>query len=41
LRESHGRAARERVVAQFSLEAMVGRYVALYDELLGRRSAAA
>ena len=40
LRESHGRAARERVVAQFSLEAMVARYCALYDELLGRRAAA-
>ena len=39
LRESQGRAARERVVTQFSLEAMVGRYVALYDELLGRRPA--
>jgi glycosyltransferase involved in cell wall biosynthesis len=41
LRESHGRAARERVTAQFSLGAMVERYAALYDELLGRRPAAA
>ncbi len=40
LRESYGRAARERVVAHFSLEAMVGRYAALYDEMLGRRTAA-
>jgi len=40
LRESHGRAARERVAEHFSLDAMVGRYMALYDEMLGRRAAA-
>jgi len=40
LRESHGRGARERVTAHFSLEAMVGRYAALYDELLDRPAAA-
>jgi glycosyltransferase involved in cell wall biosynthesis len=33
-REAHGRAGRERVVQNFSLEAMVQRYQALYDELL-------
>lgn len=31
---AHGRAGRERVVQNFSLEAMVQRYLALYDELL-------
>ncbi len=31
----HGRAARERVEREFSLEAMVQRYVAVYDDLLG------
>jgi glycosyltransferase involved in cell wall biosynthesis len=34
LRERQGRAARERVVQNFSLHSMVGRYLALYDELL-------
>jgi len=34
LRERHGRAARERVLQNFSLDSMVGRYLALYDELL-------
>jgi glycosyltransferase involved in cell wall biosynthesis len=34
LREAHGRAARDRVVHNFSLEAMVRRYLDLYDELL-------
>lgn len=34
LRERQGRAARERVVQNFSLDSMVGRYLALYDELL-------
>jgi glycosyltransferase involved in cell wall biosynthesis len=33
LRRAHGKAARERVVQNFSLEAMVQRYLALYDEL--------
>ncbi|HWJ04850.1 MAG TPA: glycosyltransferase [Steroidobacteraceae bacterium] len=33
-RHAHGRAGRERVVQNFSLEAMVQRYQALYDELL-------
>jgi glycosyltransferase involved in cell wall biosynthesis len=37
LRDAHGRAARERVVQNFSLDAMVNRYVALYDELLADR----
>jgi sugar transferase (PEP-CTERM/EpsH1 system associated) len=36
----HGEAARERVVADFSLEAMMARYAALYDEALGRPQAA-
>jgi sugar transferase (PEP-CTERM/EpsH1 system associated) len=35
LREAHGRAARDRVVQNFSLEAMVQRYLDLYDELIG------
>jgi len=35
LREVHGRAARDRVVHNFSLEAMVRRYLDLYDEILG------
>jgi glycosyltransferase involved in cell wall biosynthesis len=34
LRELHGRAGRDRVVQNFSLDAMVQRYLALYDELL-------
>jgi len=33
LRRSHGAAARRRVVQNFSLEAMVQRYLDLYDEL--------
>ena len=37
LRRRHGRAARERVVQNFSLDAMVSRYSALYDELLADR----
>ena len=36
LRERHGRAGRERVVQNFSLDAMVSRYLAMYDELLAR-----
>jgi sugar transferase (PEP-CTERM/EpsH1 system associated) len=40
LRQCHGQAARERVVRRFSLDAMVDRYSALYDEVLGRRPAA-
>jgi glycosyltransferase involved in cell wall biosynthesis len=40
LREAHGKAARDRVVHNFSLEAMVRRYLDLYDELLGRSPAA-
>ncbi len=40
LREAHGRAARGRVVQNFSLEAMVQRYQDLYDELLGPSPAA-
>jgi glycosyltransferase involved in cell wall biosynthesis len=36
LRQAHGRAARDRVVQNFSLDAMVNRYSALYDELLAR-----
>jgi sugar transferase (PEP-CTERM/EpsH1 system associated) len=38
LRQAHGRAARERAVQCFSLDAMVQRYLALYDELLLARS---
>jgi sugar transferase (PEP-CTERM/EpsH1 system associated) len=34
LRERHGRAARERVVQNFSLDSLVSRYLAMYDELL-------
>jgi sugar transferase (PEP-CTERM/EpsH1 system associated) len=33
LRESHGRAGRERVLAQFSLDSMIQRYLDIYDEL--------
>lgn len=36
LRDRHGRAGRERVVQNFSLDAMVSRYLAMYDELLAR-----
>jgi sugar transferase (PEP-CTERM/EpsH1 system associated) len=36
LRLAHGKAARDRVVQNFSLDAMVNRYSALYDELLAR-----
>jgi sugar transferase (PEP-CTERM/EpsH1 system associated) len=36
LRSRHGRAARERVLERFSLEAMVRRYADFYDELLAR-----
>jgi len=35
----HGRAARQLVLRQFSLDRMVGNYLALYDGLLSRRSA--
>ena len=35
LRQAHGRAGRQRVVQNFSLDSMVDRYVAIYDELLG------
>jgi sugar transferase (PEP-CTERM/EpsH1 system associated) len=34
LRQSHGAAGRARVMQDFSLDAMVNRYLALYDELL-------
>ena len=34
LRQAHGQAARERAVQYFGLDAMVQRYLALYDELL-------
>ena len=34
LRQAHGAAARARVVQNFSLDSMVQRYLALYDELL-------
>ena len=33
-RKAHGEAGRARVVQNFSLDAMVERYLALYDELL-------
>ena len=39
LRQSHGEAARRRVVEQFSLDAMVARYSEFYDDVLGRRPA--
>jgi sugar transferase (PEP-CTERM/EpsH1 system associated) len=35
LRRAHGEAARARVVQNFSLDSMVARYLALYDDLLG------
>lgn len=41
LRRRHGDAGQARVAAHFSLRAMVSAYVALYDELLGRRTSAA
>lgn len=34
LRQSHGTAARARVVQNFSLDAMVARYLSLYDDVL-------
>jgi sugar transferase (PEP-CTERM/EpsH1 system associated) len=37
LRRAHGAAGRERVVQNFSLDTMVGRYVALYDEVMTDR----
>jgi sugar transferase (PEP-CTERM/EpsH1 system associated) len=33
LRHAHGRVGRERVLASFSLESMIQRYIAIYDEL--------
>jgi sugar transferase (PEP-CTERM/EpsH1 system associated) len=33
LRESHGRAGRERALASFSLDSMIQRYLEIYDEL--------
>lgn len=36
LRGAHGRAGRARVVQHFSLDAMVNRYLALYDELMSQ-----
>jgi sugar transferase (PEP-CTERM/EpsH1 system associated) len=36
LRRAHGRAARDRVVQNFSLDAMVDGYLHLYDELLAK-----
>jgi sugar transferase (PEP-CTERM/EpsH1 system associated) len=38
LRLAHGAAARERVLAQFSLDAMVGRYAGFYRDLFDTRS---
>lgn len=40
LRRRHGDAGCARVAAHFSLRTMVSAYVALYDELLGRRTSA-
>ncbi len=37
MRERHGRAARSRAEQQFTLDAMVQRYVQLYEELLGEK----
>jgi sugar transferase (PEP-CTERM/EpsH1 system associated) len=37
LRQSHGRAARARVLERFSLESMVEAYADFYDELLNRQ----
>ncbi len=37
LRQAHGKAGRNRVVQNFSLDAMVDRYLNLYDELLADR----
>ena len=37
LRHAHGRAGRDRVVQNFSLDAMIARYQSLYDELLAER----
>ena len=37
LRLRHGRAARERVEREFSMEAMVQRYVEVYERLLQRQ----
>ena len=37
LRQAHGAAGRARVVQNFSLDAMVERYLSLYDELLAER----
>ncbi len=36
LRARHGEAGRQRAESEFSLDAMVSRYAALYDRLLGR-----
>lgn len=41
LRRRHGEAGCARVAAKFSLGAMVASYVALYDQLLGRRASVA
>jgi glycosyltransferase involved in cell wall biosynthesis len=38
LRRTHGGAARERVISQFSLDAMVQRYLDFYDGLLSSDS---
>jgi len=38
LRRSHGQAARQRALQCFGLDAMVQRYIALYDELLSSSS---
>jgi sugar transferase (PEP-CTERM/EpsH1 system associated) len=40
LRAAHGKAARDRVVQNFSLEAMVQRYLDLYDELTKKTQSA-
>jgi glycosyltransferase involved in cell wall biosynthesis len=37
LRDEHGRAARERVLASFSIESMVDRYAQFYDRMLSTR----
>lgn len=38
---AHGRAGRERVLRDFSMERMVGAYATVYDELIGARRVAA
>jgi len=38
LRDEHGKAARERVLASFSIESMVDRYAEFYDRMLSTRN---